>query len=169
MLLFFLTAAVLFTTAPVPTSYPKYQSVEKVIERAFTSCPEDLIWASGDVNDAQDYLKKIEKLSSRKFELLDIGYTIVVPQSYGSFTLWIELDTIGIKHLTEAWYYHNPSQLEEKYDLMLNTMLDIHGEPVEEDWDYAYWEGLHPSCGDVMILFQFEPKGSFISRRVRFR
>lgn len=170
MLLFLFTAAFIFTVAPATIAKPISQQAEKVIAPVFKdACESKLLSAAWDSKDALDFIRNIESKSGEKFEVLDVGYTMISPRNHGSWTLWIKLDSIGIQHITETWYYHDGGSLESKYQKILDPMLDSFGEPSEDDWDYAFWEAGYAKCGDIMILLHHGDGEHFISRRIMFR
>ncbi len=148
----------------------KASRIEGVIAPLFQGkCIPNLLDASRDTIDALHFIRAIEKVSSYKFELLDVGYTLIIPNRHGSWTLWIQLDSIGIKHITESWYYNDIRKLDHDYQSIFNTMLGFYGEPNEDNWDYAYWDPIHLRCGDIMLLREQNQEHNFICRRITFR
>ncbi len=144
-------------------------NIESLVAQVFLhTCDRPLIEASLDPKEADRYIKSLEKRSQRVFQSLDVGLVMIVPRRDMTYTLWIERDSLGIRHITEAWYYKDTNQLDDRYSQMLGQMLDNRGEPQEDAWDYAMWDP-QQNCGQAMIVLVQEKKEQFITRRVWFR
>ena len=151
-------------------SQPKI-SLESLVAQVYEQpCDLPLMEASQDTLVAKRYLKTLEKRTGRIFQRTEVGYILLIPRRLGTYTLWVQMDSLGIRHMTEAWYIDNDTQLSQKYADLLGNMLDGRGEPVEDASDYALWESYRdPNCGSAMVVLVKDRSQRFISRRVWFR
>lgn len=174
MSLFFVVLTFLSTALYASSNeyaFPKKPiALDRLVDSLFKDpCDQKLLRASKDPKEALKLIRSLEHQSGRVFDNSPEGFLNIIPVSGGSWTLWIQLDSIGLKNITETWYYNDTKNMVSDYETLFQKMLTDNGEPLEDDYDFALWEGYLPNCPRTMLLIEHVDKYDFISRRVMFR
>jgi len=154
----------------------KYDNLFDIVNTYMTfPCIKDLEYPARDSIQAIKFLRELSKKTGIKLRNIkrknnkENEFIITHKDKKFTWSLWVEVGSKGISHITETWQTKNEGLLRKKFFETFSVSFDYWGDPTEENEDDTWfaWDKNEYGCGKLMVTLEYSTY-TFVSRRIEF-